>query len=138
MRYYELTCLISPNLSESELKSLQEKIVDFLQDEQGILVSENPIKPIKKKLAYPIKKMNQAYLLSFDFQLNPEKLENLKRKIMAEEKILRHLILTKKMPKLEAKLIKIPKKPAKVYKKSFQPKVELKEIEKKLEEILGE
>jgi len=32
----------------------------------------------------------------------------------------------------------MPEKPVRVPKKIFQPKVELKEIEKKLEEILGE
>ena len=134
MKNYELTCLISPNLSETELKSFQEKIIVLLQKEQGILVEQNQNKILKKNLAYPIKKMVQAYLINFNFKINPGGLENLKKALKTEPELIRHIILVKKF----TKIIKMSEKPVRVPKKISQPKVELKEIEKKLEEILGE
>jgi small subunit ribosomal protein S6 len=126
MNFYELNYLISAELSIEEIKNLQEKINSFLREEGGEI--EKSGLPIKKKLAYPIKKKNEAYFGNLDFYLSPEKLENFEKKIKKEEKILRYLILKKKVEKK----VEIPKPKIKKEKK-----VELKEIEKKLEEILG-
>jgi len=134
MHFYELAYLISPELPEEELKSLQEKINSLIQKGAGVL---NEIKlPIKKKLAYPIKKQREAFLINFNFYLEPEKLGSLEKELKSEKKILRYLILAK--PKI--KIAKVRKRPTKVISKIpvKEKKVGLKEIEKKLEEILGE
>ena len=134
MKTYELTCLISPNLSEIELESFQEKIITLLQKEQAILTNETQLKPLKKRLAYPVKKNIQAYLINFNFKINPPGLQNLEKELKAEPVLIRYSILVKKL----SKKIKKPERVPKITKKTLQPKVELKEIEKKLEEILGE
>ena len=134
MKLYELTYLISPELSESELKSLNEKINSLIQKEKGVL---NEAKmPMKKKLAYPIKKQREAFLINLSFYFQAEKLGSLEKELKSEKKILRYLILAK--PKI--KIAKVRKRPTKVIPKIpvKEKKVELKEIEKKLEEILGE
>lgn len=132
MKLYELTYLITPEISEEELKSLQEKLTSLIQKEEGFL---NEVSyPVEKNLAYLIKKKQKAFLLSLSFQLKPEKLKNLEEKLKKEEKILRYLILTKKMPKKVSGITSIPKKKS----TKEKPKVELKEIEKKLEEMLGQ
>jgi len=136
MKNYELTCLISPNLSETELKSFQEKVIVLLQKEQGILMEQNQNKVLKKNLAYPVKKMVQAYLINFNFKINPEGLENLKKALKTEPELIRYIILVKKLTKIIR--MTMTEKPVRVPKKISQPKVELKEIEKKLEEILDE
>jgi len=138
MLSYELTYLISPDLLEEELKALQEKIVSQIQEIGGIL---NEIsRTIKKSLAYPLKKKTSAFLATLSFQLPPEKLEGLEKGLKAESQVLRYLILTETKTKppvtfrkkvIEGKLIASRKK-------VVGEKVELKEIEKKLEEILGE
>jgi len=128
MKYYELTYLISPELSTEEIEKFQEKLRSLIIEGGGLDKIGNPI---RKKLAYPIKKKNEAFLATLNFYLNPGKLEDLEKKLKGEEKILRFLIVTKKRPKI---LPEILVKPGKIVK----PKVELKEIEKKLEEILGE
>ena len=131
MKFYELTYLISPDLSEEEIKVLQEKVTSLIQEE-GILSEVGS--SIRKTLAYPIKKKQSAFSTTLSFQISPERLENLEKKLKAESKVLRYLILTKKLPK---KIAALPvKKPRKIVRP--KPKVELKEIEKKLEEILGE
>jgi len=131
MKTYELTYLIPPDISEGELKTLQEKINSFIQEEKGILTKMNS--PIKKRLFSPIKRRSQAYITTLNFHLEPEKLTNLEKKLKSENQILRYLILAKQLPKKVEIPTKIPKKIIRP-----KPKVELKEIEKKLEEILGE
>jgi len=138
VRLYELTYLIPPNLAEEEIKALQEKIVSQIQEIGGIL---NEIsRTIKKSLAYSIKKNTSAFLASLSFQLPPEKLVFLHKRLKSESNILRYLILGKPAQVLPGKILagkkvqEVTIKP----KKLAKPKVELKEIEKKLEEILGE
>ena len=131
---YELTYLISSILTEEEAKVLQSKIGELVVNEGG-LIKDSPM-PIRKKLAYPINKEVQAYLAVIDFQLKPEKLANLEKALKAETQILRYLLLIKK-PFREMKRSRLVMEP-KVKKTKEEKRVELNEIEKKLEEILDE
>lgn len=155
MRHYELTYLISANLSEEETKSLLIKITSLIQKEEGVLdnfsFDDSTKGVIRKKLAHPIKKQSQGYLINLKFSLNPEKLSGLEKKIKLENKIIRFMILivppTKKVSLKEKRKFKtvpvlkeIPahfKKPGGAVTEK-EKKVELKEIDKKLEEILKE
>lgn len=146
MKYYELTYLLAPDLSEEEGKLFQKKIQSLIQGEDGILTDSR--NPLKRKLGYPIKNKGEAFLITLNFNLAPEKLGTLEKKLRSENQILRYLILTKpevkislaggkKMPPFSKVL------PSETYKgkkivKPKEKKVELKEIDKKLEEILGE
>lgn len=133
MKLYELTYLISPDLSGEELKTFSQKIDDIIREEGGVLIEGK--NPVKKELNYPIKKKKIAYLTVVNFHLDPTKLEILQKKLKAKSQILRYLLIAKKLAK------KVPsvsiKPPKKIFKKP-EEKVELGEIEKKLEEILGE
>ena len=148
MKHYELTCLISPELSKEEVDSLSKEISSLIQEKQGILEKSMPV--LKKQLAYIIKKKTTAYLASLNFQLKPEELKELKKQIELNSKILRYLILTTKKEtsvfpsrfggaretknklNITSKTINIKKA-----KETFpKKKVELKELEKKLEEVL--
>ncbi|PIR02672.1 MAG: 30S ribosomal protein S6 [Candidatus Nealsonbacteria bacterium CG_4_9_14_0_2_um_filter_37_38] len=149
MKYYELTYLAKPDLSEENLNGLQRKITSFLQDGSGVL---NELKnPIKKTLAYTIKKQKAAFLVTLGFYGEGGKICDFEKKLKSEPEILRYLIVSKKEQTLAAtsemepargrredwiskKFKKVPSE----IKKPTEPKVELKEIEKKLEEILGE
>jgi len=134
MKLYELTCLISPEISNEELKSLEEKLNSFIQDEKGILENKEP--PSKKGLSFPIKKERNAYLFSLSFYLEPQEIENLKKKIKTEKSILRYLILSKKPIKKTPSSAHLRPSP-KTTEEKTKKKVELKEIGKKLEEILN-
>ena len=141
MKQYELTYLITSELSEDEGRALSEKVTSFVQDEGGLLINSQ-IFIAKKQLAYPIKKQTQAHLVTLIFQLNPEKLAALEIRLKKEENILRYLIIMKKvrkaLPKLRRRLTPsiepVPGKEEGRIKK--EKKVELKDIEKKLEEII--
>ena len=72
MKNYELTCLISPDLSEEELKNLSAKINSFVQKEAGVL--EKTAEPLRKRLGYPIKGKTGAFSVSLNFSLDSKKL----------------------------------------------------------------
>jgi len=147
VRYYELTYLASPDLSEENLNNLKEKIISLLQERSGVL---NEIKnPVKTTLRYPIKKKKTAFLVTLNFCFNADEVSNFEKNLKSVPEILRYLILTGVAP------IKPPQTPSFQQKersweqkrirrvpsgteKQKEPKVELEEIEKKLEEILGE
>ena len=129
MRLYEFTYLIKPDLSKEDINSLQDRIKSFITEGEGSVVKINS--PLKKYLAYPIKKNKEAFLADLTFNLEPNRLGNLKKKIEAEKGIIRYLLFKKKL--LKEKVETRPRRRLKP-----KAKVELKEIEKKLEEILGE
>jgi len=130
MKNYELTYIISPDLTEQEVENLSLKITAFIQEEGGSF-----------KPSYSIKKKEGGFLNVLDFHIMPEKLGNLKKKLDSEKQILRYIILTKKILK------KIPDQETFTKKRRPQEpidqrpgaeKVELEEIDKKIDEILKE
>jgi len=136
MKNYEINCLVSVELGDREAKNFREKIISFIQKEGGILIGEAMI--AKKKLESAIKRNTLAYSVSLGFQLAPEKITGLEKELKADKSILRYLLLhhrPRKPAKEPRRLRRIVKK---TISKTTEPKVELKEIEQKLEEILNE
>jgi len=120
--------------------------------------------PIAKTLSYPIKKHASGFFGVLEFQLEPEKLPELKEIVEKDGKIVRNMITIKKPAMLRkerrtrsAFQAKLPpeeypafetkqkeeiesiknEKPA-AAKEAGKEKVELKDIEQKLDELLGE
>ena len=141
MKLYELTYFLSPKLTEEEFKNFSEKISSFIQENEGTLVNNHSVreKMPKRRLGSPIKKEGQAYLDVLNFYFDPQKIEHLKVKLDSENQILRYIILAKKVQK-RVKASKSLPQILKTEEKTKVPseKVDLKEIEKKLEEILEE
>lgn len=145
MKYYELNYLISPNLSQEELKTFQEKIEKSIQEEGGILAEiKNPTKrnffpSVKTKFQ---RTTETAYFITLKFNLVPEKLKNIEKKLKSESQVLRYLILNKKIGKEAPPALKTFSKMPDVHKPKFEKtkkeKAKLEEIEEKLEEILGD
>ncbi len=147
MKSYEITYLVSPDISEENIKALQQKVNTFVQEEGGLLRSDQ--NPIKRRLGYPMKteldgKRMNAYSIALVFDVLPEKLESLKKKIILESEIMRYMISAKaplskvhqRQPRIERKVQTAALQEKE--EKHTERKVELEEIEKKLDEILGE
>ncbi|HUV81301.1 MAG TPA: 30S ribosomal protein S6 [Patescibacteria group bacterium] len=142
MKPYELTYLISSEVSEEEATAIQNKIISLIQEKEGFSAEGKP--PFKKRLAYSVQGQPQAYLAVLNFQMVPEKLAGLEKELKEEKRILRYLILVKPPVKKE-KAVRRPRKTVADKEGELRPilseeekKVELKEIEKKLDEILKE
>ena len=136
MKFYELAYLISPNLLEQEVKDFLEKINSFIQKEGGVLEKIENFQ--KRKLGYLIKPegkevFSEAYLADLNFHFPPDKLKLLEKRLKSDSQILRYLIFNKTRPRERGRKPKIVSE----IQKPKEKKVELKELEKKLEEILG-
>lgn len=104
MRNYELMLLLNPSLQEEETSALLAKIQQTIKTNQGEIIKVD--KWGKKKLAYEIKKYQEAIYVIIDFELEPENIANLERSIKFEEKIIRYLLVLgqeKVLPKKEQK-----------------------------------
>ena len=152
MKAYELTYIVSPEITSEEADTLAKEIESFIQNKEGVIL--NKINPTAKTLSYPIKKHASGFMAVLEFQSEPEILQELKDKIEKNEKIVRHIVIIKKAVKIrKERRTKNPsapilKKEEIIERKELQEpdthkasiekeKIELKDIEQKLEEILG-
>ena len=95
-RKYELTCLITPELNQSELGDFAKKINSLLSENKE-LVREGSIQ--RTGLVYPIQKKKYAFLSVFEFNANPEQIIALKIDLEKEKNIIRFLMIKKEIKK---------------------------------------
>lgn len=134
MKFYEFTYLVSPELTEQELKETTEKVEALIQENEGNLAKVE--KPVKTRLGTPIKNKESAFLCSLNFYIDAQKLAALGQKLSASKSILRFMLSSKKPIKTPAKADTAFPRRRRIVQK--EKKVDLKEIEKKLGELLGE
>jgi len=135
MKYYELSYLIPANLPEEELKALKERIISSIQGQNGLLIEDNNFG--KKRTAYMKGKEKPGLLFTLSFEINPEQLADFEKKLKLEKQILRYAISVKKQSQIFRERPIITIAPGSETERKVQPKVEMADIEKKLEEILG-
>lgn len=148
MKLYEIAYFFHPDLKEEEIQTVHlQKIKDFIAELSGEITKEQSVQ--KKKLAYPIQKVRQGYFGYMLFNLDPQNLKSLDKKLKLEESLLRYMIITvdkeytahmkrqeEEIKEKFHKIIQPTDEPIKSEKKSEdKAKIET-EIEKKLEEIL--
>lgn len=97
MRQYELTYLVSDNVSESDITKVTGKIGGYVSDEGGKVLKEESWG--RRKLAYPINKQLFATYITTSFELEPDKLRSLEREIKHENDVIRHLLIVLKSEK---------------------------------------
>lgn len=93
MRQYELTYLISDNVPEAELNKVTGKVGGYIRDLKGKILKEETWG--RRKLAYPIKKMEFATYVTVNFDLPAENATEFERNIFLTGKIIRHLMIVK-------------------------------------------
>jgi small subunit ribosomal protein S6 len=93
MRLYETGFLIAPNLSEEETEALIGQMAEIVSQKNGRMIKQE--KWGKRKLAYPIKKFNEASYVFFTYESGADVPQELGRRFRNLETILRHLTLQK-------------------------------------------
>lgn len=93
MRQYELTYLISDNVPESDLNKVTGKVLGYIKDAGGELLKEEIWG--RRKLAYPIQKLEFATYITVNFDLPSDKAKEFEHNIVMTRKIIRHLIIVK-------------------------------------------
>jgi small subunit ribosomal protein S6 len=93
MRQYETVFLISPNLEEEETTKIITQISGIISKEKGKLIQED--RWGKKRLAYPIKKFEEAFYVFFHYEGDSNIPFELERRFKQTEAILRFLTVKK-------------------------------------------
>lgn len=130
MKRYELTYLSSPELNETDLQKIEEEIRVFITGNMGEVLSIKT-DPVKRDLGDEIKGKTSAQMSSIFFTLDPTHIAGLKKIIKDKDEILRHLLVNKRD-------IEYHKKIERSESRKPSSKVDLKEIDKKIEEMLNE
>ena len=136
--HYELLYIISGNYAEDELAPLKEKIKKIIEKNSGAITAEDNLG--KKKLVYPIKKVNQGYYLIFEFDLEGAALKKLNNDLKLDNDVVRHLIVKKSI--FSPSMVEITKEKSNAEKAKSEEKdkkkdkIKLEDLDKKLDEIL--
>jgi len=149
MKLYELTFLIYPNASEDELGTTIQDLKTFISDSEGEVKAESQATAIR--LDYPINGYQTAYMASLDIIFAPEKILSLIKFIEGQKAIINHILFKKTIriethrpvriqegiiEKAEEEIAKLEEEVPQETKKS--KKVELENLDQKLDEILRE
>ncbi len=91
MRLYETTFLIAPNLPEEEAEQLIEKMAGIVSEKKGKMI--NVDKWGKRRLAYPIKKFEDAVYVFFLYKGDVDIPMELERNFKQTEAVIRYLTI---------------------------------------------
>lgn len=151
---YELTFIVSGNLAETEQPAVLTKIKTLLESEGALLARQEDLG--RRKLAYPIKHLKHGFYYSWCFNLVPQKLVSLSKELSMDTQLLRFLIINKHQKsaaeiavmekikarrvkeKIKEKIVEETKAKEVATEKSKKPKFSLEDLDKKLDELLGE
>lgn len=140
---YELAYLISPTVAENEVLGVSGKLAKSIEEGGGLVRHQET--PTKRRLAYLIKKQQNAYFGWITFSASSENIGTVEKKIKGAENLLRHLIVEEQeIPPQPVRLYtprSVPtdtrQRPAPTEAENPEEKLDLEELDKKLEEILG-
>ena len=155
MKAYEISYIVSPQMTSEEAEAKAKEIESAIQSREGVIVKQS--NPVAKTLAFPVAGRASGFFGVIEFQMESEKLPELKTVIEKDKKIVRHMILVKEPVRIrkERRSRPVPAENViaeqkieveiKEEKPSFETKVpevkekvELKDIEQQIDEILGE
>lgn len=93
MKQYETGFLISPNLSDEEREKLVLQMAQIVSEKKGKMLKEDNWG--KRKLAYPIKKFDEAFYVFFLYKGEPDVCSELERRFKQTDAVLRYLTVRK-------------------------------------------
>ena len=144
-KIYEIGYLLTPLVPEEKIDEEVAQLRGEIEKNHGLILTEG--RPKSQRLAYPIKALNSptkgfgtAYFGWIKFLVDAEALLKIKDGVDKNQNLLRFLLIHHKAKEVAAK--KPAKKRARTrIIKSAEPKVEteikVEEIDKKLEELIG-
>ncbi len=91
MRQYELMCIFEPDLDETALNGMIEKIKGWVAERGGSIEKVDVWG--RRKLAYPIRKKNEGQYVLFNLKLAPSATAELERTLRYQEAVMRHLLI---------------------------------------------
>ncbi|PVZ14117.1 30S ribosomal protein S6 [Porphyromonas loveana] len=89
MNNYETVFILTPVLSDAQMKEAVEKFTTLLKQEGATIVNEENWG--LRKLAYPIQKKSTGFYQLVEFQANPEVIAKLETNFRRDERVIRFL-----------------------------------------------
>jgi small subunit ribosomal protein S6 len=93
MQLYETGFLLAPNLSDEENEKIITQMLDVISQREGKLVRQE--RWGKRKLAYSVKRFNEAFYIFFHYEGGAEIPLELERRFKQTDAVLRYLTLKK-------------------------------------------
>lgn len=151
MKKYEINYFLPLESSEEEIQKTANQVETLIQTQDGLLVGERRMNKIK--LAYRLRGRKEMAIITSQFQLEPAKINDLRQGLTKIKEIVRFMILANEPAPV--KPLKPRRKPTLLKKEALpepgqsqigtetlkekpikEKKVELEQIEKKLNELL--
>lgn len=143
---YELAYLLSPAVPEDEVLVVAGSLVKIIEDSNGLIRHQET--PAKRRLSYLVKKEQNAYFSWITFSTSPENLAAIEKGIKGAQNLLRHMLVEEEeippqpirtyIPRPAPTRVKPPAPtPTAAGEQKPEEKLDLEELDKKLEEILG-
>lgn len=118
---YEMAYLLAPDILEENTNSEINELQKIISESGGEIVDS--ISPKKRRLAYQIRKQNQAYFGVIYFNMDSESIDKIRKSLALNKKLLRYLILNETLkPKIEVAPVKLSDESAPI--QSFDKKLE--------------
>jgi len=114
MNHYETVFILTPVLSDDQVKEAVKKFRDLITAKGGEVIWEEDWG--LKKLAYPIQHKKTGFYHLIEFKLDPEAVKDLDLAFRRDERVIRHLIV--KLDKYAAEWAEKRKEKMKESKKS--------------------
>ena len=89
---YETVFILTPVLSDEQMKDTVEKFRNILKEHGAEIVHEENWG--LRKLAYPIKKKNNGFYHLFEFKADPQLIKTLEVEYRRDERIIRHIVVS--------------------------------------------
>jgi small subunit ribosomal protein S6 len=91
MRDYELAFIVMPNVDDSGVTAVVDKISQFVKSGQGEVASVDVWG--RRTLAYPINNHREGIYVLFQAKIPPASLNELERNLKLSEEIIRYLLI---------------------------------------------
>lgn len=109
-RVYELIIALKPLLPDEVRKEIHKEFVELVESQDGEVLDVDVWG--KRYLAYDIDGQSEAYYILYNFEIAPEHIAEIRRKIQLKQEILRNMIIEVEYPeeigtRIKKKVIKI-------------------------------
>jgi small subunit ribosomal protein S6 len=90
MRKYELVCLIQPDLDETAINGIIDRVKGWVTDASG--TADKVDMWGKRRMAYSIRKQREANYVLFNLTMPPSTTSGLEKNLRYTETIMRHML----------------------------------------------
>jgi ribosomal protein S6 len=140
-KQYELICILEPHLEGADLENFKKDLEKIATDNNGKI--EHFMETEKRELAYPINKQNQGIYVASHLEFNESgNINEFLKTLKSNKLVLRQMITILEAPQEQTEKPKIIRKPRirkeeNEVSRSKEEKMNLEEIDKKLDELVG-